>query len=213
MSVKLNYRLFAVLITIFCCSVLLPLSTPLFAQSQVLGEVEFKGAGKAEKTSGVWVDGEYVGFLNELKGRKQILLLPGEHDLIVRQTGYEDFTRKMLIEPRLILTVPVKLQKAPDVVWPTVTAELKIDVNPDRAAVFVDDKFAGHAGEVGGHHSMLLSPGKHRIKVELPGYQTFENEVDLTAGQKSVVKADLAKGSINQAGGLVKEPDSPDHDK
>jgi preprotein translocase subunit SecD len=53
---------------------------------------------------------------------------------------------------------------------------------------------------------MLISPGKHRIKVELPGYQTFETEVNLLAGQKSEVKTELVKGSIEQASTLIKKP-------
>lgn len=187
---------------------------PGFAQNQVLGEVEFKGATKVEKTSGVWVDGQYVGYLKELKGSKKIMLLPGEHEISVRQAGYNDFTKKVIVEPRLILTVSVRMEKATGVVWPTELAELKVDVHPDRAAVFVDDKFLGHAGELGGaFHSMLLSPGKHRIKVALPGYQTFETDVSLATGQKSVVKTDLVEGSISQADSLIKEPAESEHEK
>ena len=52
---------------------------------------------------------------------------------------------------------------------------------------------------------MLLSPGKHRIKVELPGYRTFETEVNLLPTQKSKVETDLVPGSILQAGPLIKE--------
>ena len=91
---------------------------------------------------------------------------------------------------------------------PKVTATLKVDIQPTRAAVFIDDAFLGHAGELGGaFHSMLISPGKHRIKIELPGYRTFETEVNLFAGQKSEIKTELVKGSIEQAGPLIKEPD------
>jgi PEGA domain len=32
---------------------------------------------------------------------------------------------------------------------------------------------------------MPVSPGKHRIKIELPGYQTFGTEINLHARQKS----------------------------
>ena len=36
------------------------------AQSnKVMGEVHFEGASKVERDSGVWIDGEYVGFLKE----------------------------------------------------------------------------------------------------------------------------------------------------
>jgi hypothetical protein len=183
-----------------------PGSAKLFAQTPILGQVELKGAGKVEKTSGVWIDGEYVGYLGELKNRKQLLLLPGEHELSVRQAGYDDFNQKIVVEPKLILTVPVKMQKASGDIWPTVTAELKVDAKPGRAAVFVDNRYLGHAGELGGaFHSMLLSPGMHRIKVELPGYKTFESDVNTVAGQKSVVKTELAPGSIEQADTLIND--------
>jgi hypothetical protein len=183
---------------------LLLMAAPVFAQTTILGELEFKGASKVEKTSGVWIDGQYVGYLDELRGPKRVLLLPGDHQLTVRQAGYQDFTEKLTVEPRELLLVPVRMQKATEDTWPTVTAELKVDVQPDRSAVFVDNRFLGHAGELGGaFHSMLLSPGTHQIKVELPGYQSFETEVTLVAGQKSSVKTHLAKASIHQADGLI----------
>jgi hypothetical protein len=183
---------------------LLLMAAPVFAQTTILGELEFKGASKVEKTSGVWIDGQYVGYLDELKGPKRVLLLPGDHQLTVRQAGYKDFSETLTVEPKELLLVPVQMQKAPQDTWPTVTAELKVDVEPDRAAVFVDNRFLGHAGELGGaFHSMLLSPGTHQIKVELPGYQSFETEVTLAAGQKSSVKTHLAKASIHQADPLI----------
>lgn len=203
----------AILVSYFLVN---PMIAPLMAQTTVLGELTFKGASKVEKTSGVWIDGKYVGYLGELWGHKRILLIPGDHDLVVKQAGYEDFTEKLTVEPKELLQVPVKMVKATNETWPSVTAELKVDVNPDRAAVFVDDRFLGHAGELGGaFHSMLLSPGTHRIKVALPGYQSFETDVTLVAGQKSVVKTNLAKGTIHQADSLINDENNPttNHDK
>jgi hypothetical protein len=193
---------------------LAPMVAPLLAQTTVLGELTFKGASKVEKTSGVWIDGKYVGYLSELWGPKRILLIPGDHELAVRQAGYKDFTETLTVEPKELLLVPVKMQKETNDTWPSVTAQLKVDVQPDRAAVFVDNRFLGHAGELGGaFHSMLLSPGTHRIKVELPGYQSFETDVTLVAGQKSVVKTNLAKGSIHQADALIVEANNPSREK
>jgi hypothetical protein len=58
-----------------------------YAKNDVLGELELVGATKVENTSGVWIDGQYLGYLKELKGSKKILLLPGEHEIAVRQGG------------------------------------------------------------------------------------------------------------------------------
>jgi len=177
------------------------------SSSKVMGEIKFDGATKVERDSGVWVDGNYVGYLKELKGDKKLLLLPGDHQIAVRQSGYDDFEEKIVVEPGQIQTVDVRMHLSPRATSPEITATLKLDVQPGRAAVFLDDKFVGHASEFGGAlHSMLISPGKHRIKVELPGYRTFETEVNLLVNQKSEVKTELVKGSIEQAGPEIKQP-------
>jgi uncharacterized membrane protein len=177
------------------------------AQNKVMGELRFEGAGNVEKEGGVWVDGNYVGYLKELKGDKKVMLLPGEHEIAVKESGYDDFSRKIVVEPGQTQTIRVMLLKSPNATTPRVTSTLKLTVQPGRAAVFLDDNFVGHASEFGGaFHSMLISPGKHRIKIELPGYRTFETEVNLLAGQKQEVKTDLVKGSIVQADPLVKAP-------
>jgi PEGA domain len=183
------------------------MTAPVYAQNQILGEVAFSAATKVEKTSGVWIDGQYVGYLKELRGPKKVMLLPGNHEISVRQSGYTNFIQNITVEPGQVQIVRVAMQKDRTASWPTVTSTLKLDVQPDRAAVFLDDAFVGHAAEFGGaFHSMLMSPGKHRIKIELPGYQTFETEVNLLVGQKSEVKTDLVRGSIEQAGPLIKSP-------
>ncbi len=174
-------------------------------ENKVMGEVRFEGATKVEKDSGVWVDGNYVGFLKELHGDKKVMLLPGEHQISVRQSGYDDFRRQIVVEPGQVQVVQVAMHLSPRAVTPDITAELKLNVQPGRAAVFLDDKYVGHASEFGGLHSMLISPGKHRIKVGLPGYRTFETEVNLLAGQKSEVKTELVKGSIQQASPEIKQ--------
>jgi PEGA domain len=170
-------------------------------QNKVMGEIKFEGATKVERDAGVWVDGEYLGYVKELKGNKRVLLMPGKHQVVVRSAGYTDFVQDIVVEPGIEQVVQVRLTLAPGAVVPTVTSMLKITVHPPRAAVFLDDKYVGHTGELGGSvHALLVTPGKHRVKIELPGYRTFETEVNLIAGQKSEVKTELVKGSIVQAG-------------
>jgi hypothetical protein len=58
--------------------------------------------------------------------------------------------------------------------------------------VFVDKQFVGHIDQFNGHgQGMLLTPGKHEIKVSLPGYQAFETEVTLLPRQKLKLKTNL----------------------
>ncbi|MDQ1411302.1 MAG: hypothetical protein QOJ41_3037 [Acidobacteriaceae bacterium] len=197
-----------VLAMVFFASVFSVGALTINAQNKVMGEVRFEGTTRIEKDAGVWVDGNYVGYLKELKGDKKIMLLPGEHEVTVRQSGYDDFVKKVVVEPGQVQIVNAVLLKSPRAVSPDVTATLKLNIEPKRAAVFLDDKFVGHASEFGGKfRSMLISPGKHRIKVELPGYRTYDTEINLLAGQKTEVKTVLVPGSIEQAGPLIKKPD------
>jgi hypothetical protein len=89
------------------------LPAPMYAGNDVMGEIQFEGKSHVEKTSGVWVDGAYVGYLKELKGSKKVLLLPGEHVIAVRQDGYQDFTQKILVQPGQKEVVRVAMEKAP----------------------------------------------------------------------------------------------------
>lgn len=175
--------------------------------NEVMGEVQFDGDTQLDRDSGVWIDGNYVGYVKELKGKKKVLLIPGKHQIVVKQSGYSDFTRDIVVEPHGLVSIDVSMKLLPGATTPDITSELKINVQPKRAAVFLDGHYVGHASELGGKfHSMLVSPGKHTIKVELPGYRTFETVVEVLQGQKSEVKTELVKGSIEQAGTEIKKP-------
>ena len=175
--------------------------------SKVMGEVRFDGDTQLDRDSGVWIDGDYVGYVKELKGNKKVLLLPGKHHIAVRQAGYSEFTQDIVVEPGQVQNVLVAMHLLPSAKTPDVTAELRVTVHPKRAAVFLDGNYVGHASELGGRfHSLLVSPGNHKIKIELPGYRTFETDVNVLAGQKSEVKTELIKGSIEQAGTDIKKP-------
>lgn len=166
--------------------------------NQVMGELEFKGKSKVEKTSGVWIDGQYVGYLKELNGSKKVLLLPGEHVISVRQDGYQDFTQHVVLQPGEKKTLFVFMQKGVTGVMPAVTSTVKISVNPSRAAVFLDGLFVGHVGEFeGAGRGMLVAPGTHTIRIALPGYRTFETQISPAPKQKVEVKTDLLKDDSN----------------
>jgi hypothetical protein len=204
MSVPKAFRILTSLRVVVCS--LLFLAGASYAQNKVMGEIEFVGATQVEKHSGIWIDGQYVGYLDELKGDRKVLLLPGGHEIVVRESGYKDYTQKVLVEPGQKQTISVRLAKDLRAQLPAVTAEVKLAVTPGRAAVFMDGNFLGPVHDFGGTgRALLVSPGKHRIKIALPGYQTFETEINLVANQKFTVKTDLVKGSITQAGPLIKE--------
>jgi hypothetical protein len=178
------------------------------AEDRVQSELRFVGHNKAEKTAGVWVDGQYVGFVKELTGDKKIVLLPGKHDVLVRQAWYKDYAEQVILEPGKASLINVSLVRDEHPNTREATGELKISATPTRAAVFVDNQFAGHVDEFdGAGKAMLLTPGRHSVRVALPGYLPFETVVEMRAHQKVKLQTDLVKGSITEAGSLVNQPD------
>ena len=179
------------------------------AEDRVQSELKFVAHNKAEKTAGVWVDGQYVGFVKELTGDKKIVLLPGKHDVMVRQAWYKDYVEQVITGARTNQRDQrLALVQRPHPTTREATGELKISATPTRAAVFVDNQFAGHVDEFdGAGKAMLLTPGRHSVRVALPGYLPFETVVDLRPHQKLKIQTELVKGSITEAGTLVNQPE------
>lgn len=164
-------------------------------QSQQPGEVRFSADNEQERDSGVWIDGKYFGYVKELKGDKKVLLPPGEHEISIRSDGYKDFVKKISVQPGETQTIDVVMEENPKSIYPgDDAAEFRLDIQPKRAAVFLDDAYVGHGGDFGGHfHSMLVSPGKHRLKVTLEGYRPYETQINPVANEKSRMKIVLEK--------------------
>lgn len=174
------------------------------AQDRVQSELRFAAHSKDEKTAGVWVDGQYVGFVKELAGNKKLMLLPGKHEIVIRQAWYNEFVKEVILEPGQIHEVKVELVKSARLPTKDATGELKIAATPSRAAVFVDGQYAGHVDEFDGvGKAMLLTPGQHHLRIALPGYLPFDTMVDLRPQQKLKIQTDLVKGSITNAGTQV----------
>jgi hypothetical protein len=181
--------------------------TTVYAQDRIMGQIQFLSTSKAVKTSGVWIDGQYVGYLGELKGMNRLRLMPGDHEISVRQAGYSDFSQNVVIEPRMVVDVRVSMERDPRFTYPDpkTSSEVRLDVQPTRAAVFLDDYFVGTVDEYYGvEHAMLVVPGKHRFKIALPGFKTFETEVILLPHQKFALRTELIGGSINDADPIIR---------
>jgi hypothetical protein len=174
------------------------------AEDRVQSELRFVAHNKDEKTAGVWVDGQYVGYVKELAGEKKLVLLPGKHEIVVRQAWFDELVEQVILEPGQVREINVHLVKSVRIPSREATAELKISATPSRAAVFVDSQYAGHVDEFDGvGKAMLLTPGQHRVRIALPGYLPFDTVVDLRPRQKLKLETQLVKGSITEAGALV----------
>lgn len=164
-------------------------------QSQKLGEVRFTTDTQDERDAGVWIDGKYAGYVKELKGDRKLMLPAGEHEISIRQAGYQELAKKIVVDPDEAQTVAVALETDAKAIFPgNNAAELRLDIQPKRAAVYLDGGYMGHGSDFGGRfHSMLVAPGKHKLRVELDGYFTYETEINPIANEKSRMNIALLK--------------------
>jgi hypothetical protein len=168
------------------------------AASPVLAEVKLEPTTRVERNAGVWVDGQYMGYIKELKGKSKLVLVPGSHEVLVKLAGYEDLSATIVVEPGEQHRFAVSMQPLAGAQYPdeAQTARLRISVQPQRAAVFVDGVFAGHVDRFDGRRGVQLRAGTHRFRITLPGYQPFETEMSLSANQRYEIKTELRRGSI-----------------
>ncbi len=169
-----------------------------FAANPMLGEVQFEAASRVERDAGVWLDDQYIGFVRNLRGRGKLVLVPGEHQLVFKLIGYEELAKTIVVEPGDHTRYRVAMRRAADFDLPerAETARLRLAIKPTEAAVFVDDVYVGHVNRFSGRDGMRLAAGTYRFTIALPGYQAFETELRLLAGQTYRIKTDLPKETI-----------------
>jgi len=169
-----------------------------FAANPLLGEVELLPATKVERDVGVWLDGQYLGFIKDLRGKGKLVLVPGRHELLFKLVGYEDVASDITVEPGEHKQYRVAMREAPNVTYPEKgnTAQLRISVEPADAAIFVDGAYVGHVDRFKGRKGMRLAPGTYRFTIALPGFQSFETELTLRSGQTYEIKTELPKGPL-----------------
>jgi hypothetical protein len=184
---------------VFAAVVASGLATSAIGGNPLQGEVDIEPASKIERHAGLWLDGQYIGAVKDLEGSEKLVLVPGEHNLLFKLIGYEDVASTITVEPGIRREYRLVMRPAADVTYPDEknTAKLRIDVKPEIAAVFVNDRYVGRGDRFDGR-GVRLSAGTYRLTIALPGYETFNTEVTIEAGQTYEIKTKLAKGSFGE---------------
>ena len=191
--------LIALLAVLSVCSTTGNAANPLF------GEVDLDTATRTEKNAGVWLNGQYLGYVRDLKGKSKLVLPPGEHNLLFKLIGFKDLARHVIVEPGQKIELIVSLAPDNDLVFPDEAelAELKLEVQPEEAAVFINDVYAGYVDQFNGRRGMQMGPGVYDIRIALPGYNAFETAITIVANQAYEIKTTLPRASIvDQSRGL-----------
>jgi hypothetical protein len=90
------------------------------------------------------------------------------------------------------------------------SAELRLEVRPKDAQVYVDGYYAGIVDDFNGVFQRLhVRPGRHELALYMPGFRTVRQNLYLTVGQDSKVKFDLVplgQGEPNEPAPQPTEP-------
>lgn len=184
------------------------ISSAAWAVNPLLGKVEISPASRVERDAGVWVDGQYMGYVRHLSGKDRLVLLPGEHDLVFKLVGFEDVASRITVEPGSKVDYRLQMQQREGVTYPEkdATAKLRLNVEPEEAAIFVNQTYVGHVDRFNGPKGMRLAPGDYRFTIALPGYRSFETSLTVHANQTYEVKTKLQAAALDeQAPGLTTE--------
>ena len=186
------------LIFLFC-------ATSSVAVNSMQGEVQIEAASRVERDAGVWLDDQYIGYVRNLRGSGKLILVPGEHTLVFKLIGYEDLVSTIVVEPGERTRYRVAMRRAPDLDYPeeSETARLRLFVKPLDAAIFVNDTYVGHVNRFNGRKGMRLSAGTYRVTIALPGYEAFETELKLLAGQTYFIRTELPRRTLEAQDDLL----------
>jgi len=133
----------------------------------------------------------FVHVDNQLKGKtsaeKGELILedlsPDSHVLRLSAPGYKDS----------IQTVALTSAKTSSIEMTLVAENISLAVvsQPAGVQVYLDNKFVGMTSESQGDLVVEGTPGSHRLRLSLPGYKDWSQEVVLTAGDSPKFEARL----------------------
>ncbi len=139
--------------------------------------------------AGVFVDGKYLGPAQNFGVARKYAVTAGEHEVRLADPRYEDLVAKITVQPGKTIKMNQALKELPAPKPPygrirTISAD-------KYAAVFVNGKYMGHAGEFNnGVQGLMLNPGTYTVKiVPSAGGAGHEEQVKLDADKEVIVRA------------------------
>jgi len=137
--------------------------------------------------TGVFIDGVYVGPAANFGMTRKYWVAPGAHEIRLSEPRYEDAVTKVTIQTGKTVTLaqPMTALPAPKLPFGT----LRTDAPNKFAAVYVNNKFMGHAGEFNNSmQGLMLNPGDYTVKiVPVCGGEGHEEHVKIAADKVTSV--------------------------
>jgi len=162
------------------------------------------------KDADVYVDGYYAGVVSDFNGTfHHLSVTAGPHVVEFRKDGMETLAVPVFIQPNHTTTYRGSMLPAQpgssveETMLPGAPAagaspwaapgDLRFDVTPGSAQVYVDGYFVGAVNDFEGRRQRLsLAPGTHHVALQAPGYESTEGDVTIEPRQTTTYKETLA---------------------
>jgi len=137
--------------------------------------------------AGVFVDGKYVGPAANFGSSRKYSLPAGQHQIKLVETRYEEATTTVTIEAGKTATVKQTMKALPEPKGPFGVLRTK---SADKfAAVYVNDRFCGHADEFDNYwQGMKLPAGEYTVRIEPVSGAPVSKKVTIVANQTIIVQ-------------------------
>ena len=147
-------------------------------RSLVVIETEPQGANiyLDDKKNGVFAQTPWSGSIE------------GVHKVLIEKRGHKSKESTIAPDPNRLVVLQVVLSEEDYLGW------VEIRSNVPGAAVFSDDKAAGAIGKT--PYSGNFKPGKHTIWIQADGYDEFQQELTVIAGETHEIAADLSGAPV-----------------
>jgi hypothetical protein len=137
--------------------------------------------------AGVFVDGKYMGPAGRFGVGRTYSLPPGEHKVTLAEPRYEDFSTTVTIQSGKTTSVMEKMKALPVPQGPF--GMLRIKHADILAAVYINEKFMGHADEFNNPWQALKLPaGEYELKIVPTSGQPTTQKIKIEAEKTLVIK-------------------------
>ena len=135
----------------------------------------------------LYVDTIYEGLTNMVVGNLNV----GTHTVLLKKTGYKDFTQTATINNAQTTSLSITLSPLSS---PT-TGDLDVSSSPSGASVYLNGAYQGETRSSGPLYITGLSPATYTTVLKKSGYQDYTTTTQIVAGTTAKVSAVLQPAS------------------
>lgn len=153
------------MLQIYSLSLLLILSLSLTSHLHAQNTGKLKTTVNPGRT-GIFVDGKYLGPAANFKKSRTYVVPAGEHEVLLTEPRYKDYTTKVTIEPGKTFHLKHAMDALPTPQGPFGRLRITTGKSDKFSPVYINNKFMGHVDEFSNpEQGLLIPPGDYEVKI------------------------------------------------